>query len=134
MNIELKSIKIFVMSILLISQQSLLHSLEFNYGSLIKFNSSSKALAKESFDILINYEPKSTEQEEVHLYINNVKIAHLKGSEFMALTLTGTNIELIAKSSTNIKTESKIFSPGLNNYWDIKGIPLEKQDEPIITF
>ncbi len=46
----------------------------------------------------------------------------------MALTLTGTNIELIAKSSTNDKKQKvKYFSPGLNNYWDIKGIPLENK-------
>lgn len=134
MNIKLKSIKIILMSIFLISYQSLLHSIELNYGSLIKLNSSSKTLTNDSFDILIDFKPKSNEQEEVHLYINNVKIAQLNRSEFLALTLTGTNIELIAKTSTNIETESKTFSPGLNNYWNIKGIPLEKQDEPIITF
>ena len=78
--------------------------------------------------------PKSNEQEEVHLYLNNVKIARLNGSEFVALTFTGTNVKLVAKTSNNKETESKIFSPGINNYWYIKGIPLEKSDEPIITF
>jgi len=134
MNIKLKNIKIFVMSIFLISYQSLLHSIELNYGSLIRLNQSSKALTKESFDVLINYMPKSNEQEEVHLYLNNVKIARLNGSEFVALTFTGTNVKLVAKTSNNKETESKIFSPGINNYWYIKGIPVEKSDDPIITF
>ena len=134
MNIKLKNIKIFVMSIFLISYQNLLHSIELNYGSLIRLNQSSKTLTKESFDILINYMPKSNEQEEVHLYLNNVKIAQLNGSDFVALTFTGTNVKLVAKTSNNIETESKTFSPGINNYWYIKGIPLEKSDDPIITF
>lgn len=134
MNIELKNIKILAMSIFLISHQNLLYSIELNYGSLIKFNQYSKALTKESFDIVINYKPKSNEQEDVYLYLNNEKIAQLNGSEFVALTLIGTNVNLVAKTSKNIETESKTFSPGINNYWDIKGIPLEKTDEPIITF
>jgi len=134
MNIKLKNIKILVMSVFLISYQGLLHSIELNYGSLIRLNQSSKTLSKESFDILINYMPKSNEEKEVHLYLNDVKIAKLNGSDFVALTFTGTNVKLIAKTSNNKETESKIFSPGINNYWYIKGIPLEKSDEPIITF
>ena len=134
MNIKLKNIKIFLMGISLISHQNLLHSIELNYGSLIKFNQSSRALTKESFDIVINYKPKPNEQEEVHLYLNNEKIAQLNGSEFVALTFTGTNVNLVAKTSNNKETESKTFSQGINNYWNIKGIPLEKTDEPIITF
>ena len=93
------------MGISLISHQNLLHSIELNYESLIKFHQSSRALTKESFDIVINYKPKSNEQEEVHLYLNNEKIAQLNGSEFVALTFTGTNVNLVAKTSNNKETE-----------------------------